>query len=32
MKAFSSRIVKALPLQAEVDACDNSGAKVRKRP
>ena len=30
MKAFSSRIVKALPLQAEVDACDNSGAKVLK--
>src|SRR3989339_2174882 len=30
MKAISSRIVKALPVQAEVEACDNSGAKVLK--
>jgi len=30
MKAVKSRIVKSLPLQAYVDTCDNSGAKVIK--
>ena len=30
MKAVSSRITRALPLQAYVTACDNSGAKVLK--
>lgn len=30
MKAIKSRITKALPIQAEVPTCDNSGAKVIK--
>lgn len=30
MKAVKSRIVKALPIQATVKTCDNSGAKVLK--
>ncbi|HLC81218.1 MAG TPA: 50S ribosomal protein L14 [Candidatus Nanoarchaeia archaeon] len=30
MKAVKSRITRALPLEARVDACDNSGAKVIK--
>ncbi|MEW5897041.1 MAG: 50S ribosomal protein L14 [Nanoarchaeota archaeon] len=30
MKALKGRIIKALPLQAYVSACDNSGAKVIK--
>ena len=30
MKAISSRITKALPVQAQINACDNSGAKVIK--
>lgn len=30
MKAVSSRITRGLPLQAQVFACDNSGAKVLK--
>ncbi len=30
MKAVKSRITRALPLQAFVAACDNSGAKVLK--
>lgn len=30
MKAIKARIAKALPLQAELDTCDNSGAKVIK--
>src|SRR3990167_9167085 len=30
MKAVKSRITRALPLEARVDTCDNSGAKVIK--
>ena len=30
MKAVKSRIIKALPLQAHVATCDNSGAKMLK--
>ena len=30
MKAVKSRIIKALPSQAYVETCDNSGAKVLK--
>ena len=30
MKAVKSRITRALPLEARVDPCDNSGAKVIK--
>lgn len=30
MKALKSRITKSLPLQATVETCDNSGAKVLK--
>lgn len=30
MKAISSKVVKGLPLQARLDVCDNSGAKIIK--
>lgn len=30
MKAITSRITKALPVQAQIKTCDNSGAKVLK--
>ena len=30
MKAISSKITKALPVQAHINTCDNSGAKVLK--
>ncbi len=30
MKAVSSKITKSLPVQAHVNTCDNSGAKVLK--
>lgn len=30
MKAVKSRITRALPLQATIETCDNSGAKVLK--
>ncbi len=30
MKALKARIIRALPLEARVIACDNSGAKVLK--
>ncbi len=30
MKAIKSKIVKALPNQAKITTCDNSGAKVIK--
>ncbi|MEK6846121.1 MAG: 50S ribosomal protein L14 [Nanoarchaeota archaeon] len=30
MKAFKSNIIRSLPVQARVVACDNSGAKILK--
>jgi large subunit ribosomal protein L14 len=30
MKALKARIVRALPVQAQIQTCDNSGAKILK--